>query len=329
MTAEPLTQDPPPCLGVSVVNPDSGLEPESLLHLYLNANYDLRAVAEQTDIPLTDLLDWLESPETQRILDRLRAAAADSLALRATEARRTAIDTLERVLLESDDPIEQRRAATALLRALNTRPRATTDSNARLAPQSPPNAECRMPNVPRDVVAHALDALSQRAALDPDEALATLHACCAPGATINNEPIPDNAEDLIDDHPDLAEHLHNHVQAITDPPTRTDESYDQHLCIVHPRARCVSLDLRLEPLGRSSLRADALGRSPLRADALDDRNSENLRDSESPPMSPARQEAEEPPEPRSRANHNYESPQPHRPWRITTITCDPIESGFP
>ena len=190
----------------ATANPKPGPSPP-LLPLYIHLNYNLRALADHTGLDHLTLLDWLTHPDTRAKLKRLREAAEQSLTLRALEARRSAIDALEDVLNTTDDPIEKRRAATALLRALNNRPRAVP-SDSDLHPSKPQASKPPLPPNPIPLLDHLL---ATRTDDDPDPH--TLHAACHPDATINDEPIPPDPDDLYEDiDDDAADFLANTVQ---------------------------------------------------------------------------------------------------------------------
>jgi hypothetical protein len=242
-----------------LANPD-------LLSTFINTRYDLHRVSQLTHVPVTDLLAWLADPETKRTLDDLRAAAELALALRSLETRRTALDALEFVLNTTDDLIEKRRAATALLRALNTRPpsdpsrvreHATAPSAQRpVLDASPPSlAAGRTPLA--DPLSQAskpqaskpppdLHSLLTRLASDlarddapttadsptADNALAALHAACAGDATLNDKPIPADVDDFLDDAGELRD-LRPIAHVDVDPPTLAGPAAATRLTCTH------------------------------------------------------------------------------------------------
>ncbi len=78
----------------------------------------LPTLAADLGIPLTDLLKEIEALTPH--LERAQHIAASQTSLHAEPARRIAIETLADIAADPDnDPIERRRAATAILRATN------------------------------------------------------------------------------------------------------------------------------------------------------------------------------------------------------------------
>jgi hypothetical protein len=233
-----------------------------LLSTFIDTRYDLHRVSQLTLVPVADLLDWLADPETKRTLDDLRAAAELALALRSLETRRTALDALEHVINTTDDLIEKRRAATALLRALNTRPpsdpsrvreHATAPSAQRpvldasppslaagrtpladpLSQASKPQASKPPPDLHSLLARLASDLARDRDdAPTADNALAALHAACAEDATLNDQPIPADVDDFLDD-PDELQDLRPIAGVDVAPPTLAGPAAATRLTCTH------------------------------------------------------------------------------------------------
>jgi hypothetical protein len=233
------------------------------LHTYIDTRYDLHRTSHLTRIPIPDLLTWLADPETTRTLDRLRAALEQALALRCLEAKQSALGALEHVINNTDDLIEKRRAATALLRALTTRPRPESDPSRVRMHASAPSAQCQVPSAspsaasPQDSglktqdslpslltrLAHALtrdDPDAQTA----DNALAALHAACAEGATLNDQPIPADVDDFIADADGLSD-LRPIARIDVAPPTLADHAAATRLTCTHHDDSETTIDIAL------------------------------------------------------------------------------------
>src|ERR1043165_4408872 len=87
-----------------------------LLHAFLLLRYDMIALAEQQKLQPHQLLAFAHSPAIQTHLAALKCFAEQAFALRSLEARVKSLDILERVATTSKDPIEQRKAASTILR---------------------------------------------------------------------------------------------------------------------------------------------------------------------------------------------------------------------
>ena len=222
-----------------------------LLHLFIRTRYDIHRLSHLTDISVPDLLTWLAEPHTRRTLQHLRAAAEEALTLRTIETRRTALDALEDVINTTDDPVEKRRAASALLRALSTRPahsphpdgKKPGDGSVSSAPPSAPPRDSRLktqdsPQASKPsldaMLAHLAEALARDRADSPtaDNALAALHAACADDATLNDRPIPADLDDFLDDAGDL-QRLAPITRVDVAPPTLAQDAAATRLHCTH------------------------------------------------------------------------------------------------
>lgn len=126
------------------------------LSLFLECGEDLRALATRTGVPLLDLLAWAVQPGIRRAL-----AAWDSLRRRAQQVRddadrALAREALKAAMADSTDPIEKRRAASALLRCLSPVPWDLHRRPLRRARESP-----RPDRRERDTVSSAVRALRE------------------------------------------------------------------------------------------------------------------------------------------------------------------------
>jgi hypothetical protein len=95
------------------------------------------ALAFATDTPVHEILNWLVQPHIQHHIDSITA-------LREDEHRAAAMNALRRTIDTSTDPVESRRAATCLLRALRPgRASARATAHTRCTAGSSPPATCR------------------------------------------------------------------------------------------------------------------------------------------------------------------------------------------
>jgi len=103
--------------------PDLSPRLQSLLDLYIESRFDLFRFAAAARLTSRALAEFAASPASPAIrahLDSLSDLARRSLAMRAMQARHTAINTLEALAEKADDDIEKRRAASQLLRATSS-----------------------------------------------------------------------------------------------------------------------------------------------------------------------------------------------------------------
>jgi hypothetical protein len=96
----------------------AGFDQEALLHALALLDFNPAELAAQLSISPFALLGWFESDETQSQLARYKAFEHRMLELRAFKTRRLTIEHLEHVLETTEDLIEKRRTAAALLRAI-------------------------------------------------------------------------------------------------------------------------------------------------------------------------------------------------------------------
>jgi hypothetical protein len=89
----------------------------AILNAFIASNFDLAATAESAGITLLHLLTWHRAPAVQAALADLESLQARADELQLAAARRDAVKELHGILRDADsDPVERRRAATALLR---------------------------------------------------------------------------------------------------------------------------------------------------------------------------------------------------------------------
>lgn len=130
-TAENQPISPTPASSAHPLTSPPAHSPSHLLTAYRKAHFNPIAFAEQQNLAAEELIDFIKSPAVQDHLATVRAFAEESFALHALQARSAAISTLLELATKSADPIEKRRAASAILRGLNTTlPGSTRSANA-------------------------------------------------------------------------------------------------------------------------------------------------------------------------------------------------------
>jgi hypothetical protein len=111
----------PPCLAAAAnyfrVMTTLTHRDNSLLAKYLDPQLALPQVAEAAGFTIEELLLWLETPEIAEILSKFQGACATRAALIAGNVAPAALQSLDRVLTQTQNPVELRRTATQLLRA--------------------------------------------------------------------------------------------------------------------------------------------------------------------------------------------------------------------
>ena len=136
--------------------PFAALSPRDthLLSAIFDPNSDLLVAAAHAGVSETEMLDWFAQPHiqhyitTQRALRRLRHEIREECL-----ARRT-LDTLNELASIADDPIERRRAATAILRyLLPSAPRRHRARSASEAPSEPREPSPQPPHTPGEPAA--------------------------------------------------------------------------------------------------------------------------------------------------------------------------------
>lgn len=124
----------------------------TFLNALVDADFDLRRVRLATGLDALDLLTILRLPAVSQFLQDWSAAQAALDAHTASSGRSVARAHLQRVLEETADNIERRRAATTLLRACPVPPTSTVRGRSRceapaaIAPAEPAGVDA--PNSP-------------------------------------------------------------------------------------------------------------------------------------------------------------------------------------
>jgi len=212
----PVPQPNPPSNIPHPASPLPTLSPreQQLLSLFASSNFHLPTLAREGVLTPHDLAAFAASPSVQSHIASLVSIAQSALLLRAAEARRTAIEELEKVTRNSADDVEKRRAATQLLRATSAPLVGAPSSDAAPrrcdpVPFSPrPIARPNPSYTPHQVANLLVHAL--RSCDEPEEGsgAATLAAFSIPGAAIDTKPLPtapDDAGQVACDIPDAIE----------------------------------------------------------------------------------------------------------------------------
>src|SRR5262245_18815354 len=170
-----------------------------LLNALLQTRLDFTAVAAQHNLAADALIDWSEQSHIRTRLDSMQSLADRTLRFRATHARVRAIDSLEKLVGSTTDPIELRRASASLARAtvhtptaVRALPRGRRPDGPDAAPDLPEPEFTPAPDLsPRDLVHGVMRSLQENDDPEDNTGVATLAACLAPGATIAGQPIHD------------------------------------------------------------------------------------------------------------------------------------------
>lgn len=111
------------------------------------ADFRLAEVVSSAEFTPPELLALMASPAVQLHIERISQFSAATLALRAIDARSAAIDLLQQAARKLEDPVEQRRAATALLRATAS-PVISTSGARPASRRSSPRRRATPPHAP-------------------------------------------------------------------------------------------------------------------------------------------------------------------------------------
>jgi hypothetical protein len=113
--------------------------PDALLEALACPGTDIASIAVRHAVSLTALARWLAQPNIQDALDDLRALFALQHERWREQVTREAVDVLRYVMKSTDDAVERRRAAAAILRTLA---RTADPGQSRSAPPSVPPPAC-------------------------------------------------------------------------------------------------------------------------------------------------------------------------------------------
>ena len=107
-----------------------------LLQSYFSARCDIFLMAQNERLPVLALLAWSQSAAVKAHLAALKELTDTSTHLRTAQARLLALDTLEKIVKTTDDPIELRRAASTIYRGGHSMPQPRPPKNP--DPDNPP-----------------------------------------------------------------------------------------------------------------------------------------------------------------------------------------------
>lgn len=204
-------------------------------------------------------MEFVSDPATQSKLADLARVAHAGLTVRAAEARQVAIAALEEVAKTAEDPIEKRRAASALFRAtasplvpLAAHAAGTTPNSTAPAPprRAAPVVRSLRQLRPADVALYAMHSLQAGATPEPQSDIATLAELSEASITIDSREIPTTDLDALGAA--VKQTCLRHVRATTDlrpwvETTFTQPSEDEYIT----RYSCstgsghIRIDLRL------------------------------------------------------------------------------------
>lgn len=191
-----------------------------LLFTFIACRYSLPDLIEKAALTPDELIAFQSSPAIAAHLAATQSFTTNSLILRATEARRAAIDILEETARKLDDPVEKRRAAASLLRATSApiipayrSPSASSapdraqgdplrtphQASRRLAPPDPSPAYAPRPDLTSRQVAEIIaEAVRFPDRPDAHTGHATIAAFTTTNTTVNNIPIPADPDTAIE-----------------------------------------------------------------------------------------------------------------------------------
>jgi hypothetical protein len=130
---------------------------QALLTAYIVYRFNVIELANYTQRPLLDLKDWALQPHIQAEISQYRGLEALQHKTETADARSAGINELMHLLGNSEDPIERRRAAQALIRVGTPQPTRRPKADPQPAPPpdtrfdtDPSQAPSRGPNLDPD-----------------------------------------------------------------------------------------------------------------------------------------------------------------------------------
>lgn len=171
---------------------------DDLVLALLDLKGDLDALRLKFNLTTRQALDFTDDPAVQQRLESWERVRARLSRIKALDHQDAAADALRATLTELDNPVERRRAASALARlarAVLTPPREPRPDDQTPEPRDPPPGPDRNPSHHRLALNIAQSIAA--AANDPDQLL-TLHRQLADDATIAGEPAPRDPEEFLD-----------------------------------------------------------------------------------------------------------------------------------
>ncbi len=253
-----------------------------LLAAFIAVDFDLQALIAEFSLSPSDTLDFLESEPIRARLQSIKRFTDLADHLFNSRQRRAAISALSAILSITTDPIERRRAATAILRFTSptTRrsgaaaPRSTdadpSPSSLRRSipsspapPSSPSPAPLRADASPESVSLAITDAIARDEA---STAFSIIRETLAPDATLNGEPMPADPQAFSPrcaDHSPIAP-LADTVGLIPIGRIGDDRHVQEELIAVLPDGRTFTLALTYRRASPSRWQVSAVQMHPIR-----------------------------------------------------------------
>jgi hypothetical protein len=132
--------------GMVFAVPNLSPDDQALLTAYIVYRFNLIELANYTERPLLDLKDWVLQPHIQAQISQYLRLEALQHKTETADARSAGINELMSLLGTSEDPIERRRAAQALIRVGSPQP--TRKPTAEPQPAPPPPTDTRFGSDP-------------------------------------------------------------------------------------------------------------------------------------------------------------------------------------
>lgn len=194
-----------------VAAPPTPDQDATLLHDILAGDLSSIDIAAKHNIALPLLLDWLATPQTRTRIAAALDAEDAALHRKLQHARAKAIDTLTTLLDTTDDPIEARRAASALLRPLHRKPSIKP-------PDTPPPmrtllgriTEPRADDSPQDIITRVLARLQHNDNPHENAGLEQLFASLSETARASLADTRHHPKAATDPHAFAQAHGHHH-----------------------------------------------------------------------------------------------------------------------
>jgi hypothetical protein len=238
--------------------PEISTHESELLAHFLILRYDFVALAEHRKLLPEQLLAFAQSPAVNAHLAALKSFAETAFSLRHLEARVKSLDILEKIATTSENPIEQRRAASTIFRGIGLQRDRQSPSEPSGASRRPLNSglgtrtstlaptprATPSPSLPAEVVIKELtQALADRP--NPDAA-ATLQSFLSPNATINNQPVsPDTLEQSLARHIPNTEVVQTDIADNHDQTPGPPEAFTTHIYLIHNGGRQIRIKTTL------------------------------------------------------------------------------------
>jgi hypothetical protein len=252
INAPPITntnaQETPRAQGTPSVSEGASLPPtpraEQLLIALAAADFDTAKILATGAFTIIEIADLTADETFQKRQAALMSLKKTALTLQAIEARQACMKALKHVVEATEDLVEKRRAATALLRATTAaliptterqpRTQKETDKQPDPPPDPPKPKHAPDPDYSATDVVHIIAHAARNAAEPENTDLATIAAFASETATIDDQPFaPEDPEDqdALNDSIDMLAHSSLAVLRGTQslwPSNKPTESPTQH-----------------------------------------------------------------------------------------------------